>query len=306
MDEFTTEPQVRNVSNSEVTCFLSCRRQYIYAFVMELAPKETPMPLARGSIGHEAFQFYWEARLNEANHEQAMKASNQAFLKPCENTSIDVVMNTQFLFTRYMNAHEIEYMREWKPLGTEQQVDLSITSSLNMTIKYDLYYEEVRTGKKRILDYKFAYDFWNFDDHDLNGQMPKYIAAMQANGLDVDGGVLEEIRTRPLGDAKSREASNLWRRTPYEPSRARKRSVLQQHVQASLEIEQFRNMSIEEQREKAIPVLNKHGACKFCNFKSLCNSELEGKSDLSVDIRVDYAQSTYGYNKKPEDFFEIL
>lgn len=304
MFEEDTTP-VRNISNSEVTCWLSCRRQYRYAFLLELAPKETPEPLARGSIGHQFFEFYWRARMEGFNHEKSVQAGNEAFKNPVEQTSIDVVMKTQFFCHRYINAHEVEYTQRWKPLGVEQRYDLPLTNSLNMAIKYDLFLQDLQTDKNYILDYKFAYDFWTPEDHDTNGQMPKYIAAMQANEFKVDGGYLEEIRTRELGAEKQKEARNLWRRTHYNPSYYRKQSVLKQHVGASLEIEQFRALPAEEQEAKALPVLNKHGACKFCNFKNLCNSELEGATDLSVAIRVGYQQSTYGYNK-PEDFFEIL
>lgn len=299
-------PVQRNVSNSEVTCFLSCKRMYEFAFMQELAPNVTPDPLARGSIGHQFFEFYWKARIDGDSHDKAIEAGNQAFLNPCENTTLDVVMNTQYLVTRYMDFHKELYTTKWKPLGAEEQFNLPLTSTINMTIKYDLYFEDLTTGKRHILDYKFAYDFWNIDDHDLNGQMPKYIAVMQANGMQVDGGYLEEIRTRSLGKEKLKDPKNLWKRTAYVPSQARKKSVLQQHVAASLEIEKFRRLEPTEREYAALPVLNKHGACKFCNFKDLCNSKLEGKTDLSVDIRVGYQQSTYGYNKKPEDFFEIL
>lgn len=293
-------PNARNVSNSEVTCFLTCKRMYEYAFMQELAPKVTPDPLARGSVGHHFFELYWKGRMDGMNHQRAIEYGLTAFANPMENTTIDVLMNAQFLVMRYMQAHEDLYVNRWKPLGAEQQYDLPLTSSLNMTIKYDLYLEDMQTGKKYILDYKFSYDFWSPADHDLNGQMPKYIAVMQANGFKVDGGYLEEIRSRKLGEEKSRDPKNLWRRTPYVPSIARKQSVLRQHIAASLEIEKHRSLPPEERRLTALPVLNKHGACKYCNFKDLCNSEIEGKTDLSVDIRTGYTQSTYGYNKDKE------
>lgn len=297
--------KARNISNSEVTCFLSCKRMYEFAFMQELAPKEMSVPLARGSIGHQYLEFYWKARMAGASHTNAMEAGDEAFFNPCEQTTVDVLMETQFIVTRFV-THNEELFDSWEPLGVEEQFDLPMTSSLNITIKYDLYFRDRSSGLCYILDWKFTYDWWSIEDHDLNGQMPKYIAVMQANGLQVDGGYLMEIRTRKLGEEKSRDAKNLWKRTSYKPSHARKRAVLQQHISASLEIEKFRALPPDERRDAAIPVLNKHGACKFCNFKDLCNSMIEGKKDLSVDIRTGYVQSTYGYNKAPADQFEIL
>lgn len=287
-------PQVRNISNSEVTAFLACKRMYYYNFMLDLAPKNTPDPLARGSLGHLAFQNYVEARLNSSGHELAMKAGLATFQEAMANTSIDVVMQTQFLWTRYMEYHQ--GWPTWTLLGTEQRLDLRLTETLYFPIRYDLYFLDKNDGKKKLLDFKYTYDFWQVWEHDTNGQMPKYIAVMQANGHDVQEGVLEEIRTRPLGAEKSSDPKNLWKRTPYRPSNARRMSMLRQHVAASLEIEKFRALPDAEREVAAIPVLNKHGACKYCNFKDLCVSEIEGKKDLSVDIRVNYVKNTYGYN----------
>ena len=296
LESLMPAPTVRNISNSEVTTFLSCQRQYIYAFGYEIEPKVTADPLARGTIGHAFFEHYVLARLEGASHERAYRAGLEVFQNPPKDMPIDKVMFAQFLCQRYMDYHQ--GWPEWNLLGTEEKLEVQLTEDLKMVIRYDLYYEEIKTGKKKILDFKFSYDFWSPDDHDLNGQMPKYIAVLQANGLQCDGGTLEEIRTRKLGAEKSRDAKNLWRRTQYNPSIARKESVLNQHIMAALRIREFRQLPFEEQRQQALPVLNKHGACKFCNFKDLCNSELEGKQDLSVDIRVGYRTNTYGYNNE--------
>lgn len=293
--DFVEAPKARNISNSEVTSFLSCRRMYRYAFVLELAPKLTPTPLSRGTLFHYAMELYWRARLVHKPHEESMEFAMEAFVNPPEPTGMDVIMETQFLWTRYMNHHA--GFPGWRPVGTEEQIDTALTPTLNMTMKYDLYIEDLNINKFMLLDYKTSYDFWSPEDHDLNAQMPKYIAAMQGNGFTVDGGYLEEIRTRKLSDTNSRDPKNLFKRTRYFPSRAKKSAVLAQHIAASFEIEKFRNLSENEQRQAALPVLNKHGACKYCNFKDLCNSENEGKADLSVDIRTGYVQNTYGYNK---------
>lgn len=287
-------PLVRNISNSEVTVWLSCKRQYKYAFGLELQPKETATPLARGSIFHDAMHIYWRARMAGKSHEEAMLEAETAFTNPCEPTTVDVIMQAQYLWQRYMTFHA--GFPDMKPLGTEVKMDLPLTPTLNMTIQYDLYFQEISTGKCYILDYKLAYEFWTDEDHDLNGQMPKYIAVLQANGYQVDGGYLEEIRTRNLGAEKQRDPRNLWRRTRYMPSSPKKQAVLRQHIAASLEIEKYRNATPEERSLMELPVLNKHGACKYCNFKDLCTAELEGKKDLSVDIRVGYTHNTYGYN----------
>lgn len=299
IDFAKNDSQARNISNSEVTAFLSCKRQYEFAFIENLQPKETSLPLSRGTTFHLGMENYWKRRLAGEPHAKAFTfAAEETFSVIPEGFTLEAVMEAQFLWTRYMEFHQ--GFPDIEPLGTENQISLPLTPTLNTVIKYDFYFRKISTNKYAIMDYKTSYDFWQPEDHDLNGQMPKYIAVMQANGIRVDEGYIEEIRTRKLGAEKSREAKNLWRTTRYVPSAARKQSVLQQHIGASLQIEEFRALAAEDRAKEALPVLNKHGACKYCNFKSLCISLIEGKKDLSVDIRVGFEPNMYGYNNENE------
>ena len=287
---------MRNVSNSEVSTYLSCKRMYNFAFINNITPKETSDPLSRGTLGHLAFEYYVQARLNGSNHESAMKAGLYAFQEATQSKLIklDIILQTQMLFIEYMEYHQ--GWPEFKLLGTEQRKDLQLTDTLNMTIRYDLYVEDLRTGERAIGDYKFTFDFWSPDEHDLNAQMPKYITVMNLNNERVDYGFLEEIRTRTLGKDKAADPKNKWRRTIYRPTAPMKSNMIRQHVAASLEIEKHRALSDEERDAVSIPVMNKHGACRYCNFKDLCHSMNQGAKDLSVMMDSNYTQNTYGYN----------
>lgn len=282
----------RNISNSEVTTFLSCKRQYDFAFIDELTPLKTADPLARGTGFHYAMELYWNARIAGKSHDDAYyDAELKGFAELPEGWSLDMLMAAQFLWRRYMNFHN--GFPGWKPIGTEVKLTVVLTPSLSMSIKYDFYYFDETKNKFILLDWKLSYDFWKDEDHELNGQMPKYIAALQRNGFKVDEGCLAEIRTRSLGKDKSADPKNLWRFTRYNPSTAKKRAVLQQHISAAMQIEKHRALPPEERKLESIPVLNKFGACKYCNFTSLCTSMLEGKQDLSVDIRVGFKHNDY-------------
>lgn len=287
---------MRNISNSEVTTFLSCRRMYVFAFGegYGLEPKVMSVPLFRGNVGHEAFQRYAEARCSGDSHEKSLQAGQDVFPQAMRANPnlMDTVMETKFLWDRYMAFHK--GWPEWRLHEPEQKFDLKLTDDFKITIRYDAKVEEIKSGRILMGDYKFTYDFWTPEEHELNGQMPKYIAVMQANGLRIDGGFLEEIRTRNIKD----DPKKMWRRTHYYPTAAKKMNMLKQHIAASFEITEFRALPKEEQMFRAIPLLSKHGACKFCNFKDLCNSMNEGKKDLSVDIAHGYQANTYGYNKE--------
>lgn len=286
--------ETRNISNSEVTTWLSCRQQYAFAFGLGITPKETSTPLARGTLGHLAMQYYIEARIGGEDHDRAMIASDRAFDEAMrDDGDIAMILETKMLYTRYMAVHN--GWPEWELLGTEQALELKVTDTITIPMRYDLLVRRLSDGKVLVGDFKFTYDFWQAKDHDLNPQMPKYIAIMAANGMEIHGGFLEEIRTRALGKEKTADHRNLWKRTHYFPSIAKKRSMLKQHVAASLEIMSYRAAPDDEKAALEIPVLSKHGACRYCNFSDLCASKLDG-GEIEYAISTQYVQNTYGYN----------
>lgn len=290
-----------NVSNSEAIAFISCKRMWEFAFGFNLAQKVTPKPLARGTLGHSAFEAYVNARLGGDSHESAVQAGLAVMQAAMSYILPDIIMEVQFLWTRYMSSHN--GWPEWELVGTEQRVDLQLTETLAMPIRYDLMVREKNTGKLKIVDYKFTYDFWKPSDHDLNPQMPKYIGVMKANGEPVEGGFLEEIRTRNM---KNLDPRGLWKRTPYNPPLAKIQQMLRQHVAISMAIEQYKTTGTPEERlRNSIPVLNKYGACQFCNFKEPCNSLNSGVTDISVQLRTDFVSNTYGYNHQGRFLDEI-
>jgi hypothetical protein len=286
-------PTHRNISNSEVTAFLSCTQMYDFAFMRNLAPKVTPKPLARGTLGHLAFQYYIEGRLEGLSHAQSLQGADRAFNEAMDTISMDIVMQTKFLFTRYMEFHN--GWPEWELLGTEQSLVLKVTDEITIPIRYDLMVRELSSNRILVGDFKFSYDFWRPIEHSLNAQMPKYVTIMQANGIKVAGGFLEEIRTRPLGAEKSANYKNLWKRSLYFPTHAKKRNTMKQHIATSLKIMEYRALPDAEREMATIPLLNKFGACKVCNFAELCASKLDG-ADIEHFIATAFVPNTYGYN----------
>lgn len=292
-------PESRAISNSEVTTFLSCKEQYNFAFMLNLAPKEEARHLSRGNLGHGWFEHYIRARLHGDNHQDSMKAASAYLVGQLRNgAKPDVISEVQMLCNRYMAYHN--GWPDWELLGTEERLDLKLSDTLTLPIRYDLFVRHKPTGRQLIGDFKFTYDFWSVDDHRLNPQMPKYISVMRANGYQVDGGFLEEIRTRRITakDKLAEPDKHLWKRSNYIPSRSNLLNTLRSHVAASLDIERHRALDPKTRADETVPVRNKYGPCKYCAFVDLCVAKIEGKQDLSVDIRVGFIENAYakGYN----------
>jgi hypothetical protein len=49
----------RRISQSEIGCFLQCRRKHYWRYVRGLAPLKVPLPLAVGSAVHEGLALFY-------------------------------------------------------------------------------------------------------------------------------------------------------------------------------------------------------------------------------------------------------
>ena len=283
----------RPISNSEVTSWLFCTQQYWYGFMLNIEPKWLNDPLTIGNIGHNALQAYADARLEGMNHEQALKAIEDTYWVPLLNERperIDRIMQVKEILIRYHNYRK--GWPEWEILGAEQRHDMPITEEFSLPMRYDLLVREVTSGKIYLVDYKFTYDFWKPEDHELNVQFPKYISILTANGMKVDGAYLEEIRYRSMKDMTFEKH---FKRTFYSPSNASRRNSLLQHIKASKQIVKFHAMTPEEQEEEVVGLYNKF-YCKGCHFKDLCISKLNG-GDITYTIQTRFVDRSYGYEE---------
>lgn len=283
------------ISNSEVTTFLGCKRKHFFAFELGLEPKDQDKALLRGTIGHEIL-----SKVAQAIKDQTAKPLKVVLDEALQDAMhqgwpIDLVLEVSVLVTDYLK--HVKWWADWEILGTEDELHIPLTEQVHGGMRYDLLIRERATGRVYVVDFKFTYDFWSPHDHEINGQMPKYITFLQLSGHHIDGGLLEEIRTRKLSAQSQNDPSALWKRTAYHPTKARKRTMLRHHVAASLEIAAHRALPLQERFNRSLPVLDKYGSCKFCSFKDLCTSAIEGAelNELGTAIRELYQHNTYLY-----------
>lgn len=281
----------RPISNSETGSWLQCTQKYWFEFVLKIEPKTLSDPLSIGNLGHEALQRYGEARLEGATHDKAQEVAEAEVLVPAINNArdrVDNVLKVQDIVRRYHSYRQ--GWPEWEILGVEQRHDLKITDEFSLPMRYDMLVRDRKTNKKALVDYKFTWDFWTPEAHEINIQFPKYVSILNAAGMDVQGAYLEELRYRPMKDMSF---DKHFKRTAYFPSLASRRNALKQHVKASKQIVRFHELSEAEQEEQIIPILSKH-ICKFCSFQNLCTTKLNG-GDISYSIETQFVDKTYGY-----------
>lgn len=290
----------RPISNSEVGSWLQCTQKYWWEFVLNLAPKQLSDPLTYGNLEHDGFQAYALCRLNGMSHDSAMAEVHATYwLKMMEATNDPaLVMHAMDIWNRYHAW--AKGWPDWEIIGTEQRLDLKITDEYSLPMRYDLLVRDHKTGKLLLVDYKLTYDFWQQEKHDMNIQFPKYLSVLNANGYEVQGAMLIELRYRKMKDMSN---DKHFKHTPYFPSHAIKRNALVQHVKASKQIVEFRNLPEKQQEEAVTPVLLPH-ICKYCDFQQLCLGKLHG-ANLDYTIETQYGPKDYGYEPIEEEVGEI-
>jgi hypothetical protein len=291
---FNVGTDMRNISNSEVATWLACKRQYYYEFDLNLEPKSGSSALDNGTLLHEVLAFYYDGLKAGLSHAQAVEVARKhlmTFMATVGMYELDTIMKVDKLLQGYWDYYQGD--PDWEILEVEKSYELPISPSFTFAMRLDLLVRVRSTGKVLLVDHKTAYNFWSQDDMELNPQFPKYIGALRANGIYVDGAILNQIRTRSI---KNPTTDQLFKRAPYKPTPAKINEAMKEQVISSQEIAQWRELPLEVRKDRAVRVLQKAGVCKWCNVKSLCLSEYDG-GDITTAIQNDYRQNTYGYNK---------
>ena len=285
--------EARRISNSEVGTWLTCKAKYRFAFDMKLEKINKSEALNRGILGHEVLEQYYSCLRDGMSHDAgvvvAVNYLQTVMIDHPEQA--DMCMELHTLLTRFW-----DYWRgnpDWKILETESAYDLEITEQFTMPMRLDLLVQEIATGKIYLVDHKFCYDFWNEDDIALSPQFAKYVGALRANGIVVDGCILNQVRYRKL---KDNDPEKSFKHTYVKPSDAKIKNTIKEHIQSSVEIVAYRDNTIEERERLSVKVLNKM-VCKGCDYKNLCMSELDG-GEIDFLIENEYKPNSYDYNKE--------
>jgi CRISPR/Cas system-associated exonuclease Cas4 (RecB family) len=290
VDAYIDDP--RRISNSETSAWFKCKTSYYFAFVMKIEKIKRSEALTRGIIGHEILADYYSVLKETKSHDTAVHSAQSFMLRWVMDNPDDtnIVMELKTLLERYWGywgGHP-----DWEILHVEDAFDLEITADFQMPMRLDLLVKEVSTGRIYLVDHKFCYDFWSQDDITLSPQFAKYVAALKANGINVDGCLLNQIRYRKMKDP---DPTKYFKMTADKPSQSRINVNLSNHVKASLEITDYRNLPEDQMKAATTQVLNKM-VCKSCDFKQLCISQLDG-GELEFAIETEFQPNTYDYNK---------
>lgn len=291
------------ISNSEVDSFLTCERKHLFAFGFKKEAKRTSRSLSIGIVGHEILAEYYRALQGGANkglaEQAAMKHLTGILRKDVYDPEALTVVHA--LISRYIAQDTLA--GNTKILEVETDFYLPINKDYWYAMRLDLLVEALvgsQRGNVLLVDHKFTYDFYTYDDLKLNPQMPKYVSAVRFASYPVSDAYINQIRTRfPAHLIGKKTNEDLFNRAPVGITTERVRSALSHQMAISKRIIERRKMPIELQIEEAVPVLNKM-ICRNCPFKSACE-RMEDGLPAEKALGPEYKQRVYGYSKEESD-----
>jgi len=285
---------VRRISQSEVTTWLSCRAKYRYEYDMDLEPVTSSEALSKGNLGHDVLEVYYRCLMDGAAQDDAITEARKVYMGALDTYGMEIIAAIDPLLQGYWRYYPSD---EFEILAVEELFDLPVTEEFSMPSRLDLIVRRKKDRKMGIIDHKFMGEFPTPQMVNLNGQQIKYRFLMTALDYPIEFATLNVIRTRKMKDPSPEQ---LYRRFDVPTSVAKTQAVLRQQIVASKEIVRYREQPEDVRKNLAVPVLNTL-VCKFCSFKELCSSEMDG-GDIEYLIANEFQQKeSYGYNFDEQD-----
>ena len=287
----------KTISNSEVSSYLTCQRKHFYAHGLGIQPKTTSVSLSRGVIGHEMLAEYYSVLQEDPRN--IIVARNRAYDRLDQhaiggNADLPMLVELRQLVSFYFDFHADD-TKLFDILEVEKYYKMPLSQEYQYGMRLDLLVQ-MKTGpyigEKIIIDHKFLYAFPDASDIMLNAQLPKYIATLRQNGMDVKRGMLNTLRWR-VTKANTENAIERFKRDIITPTDIEIRNIMKDQVLVSERITHDMGMGIKAYGETATRVLNKM-ICQNCPFQSPCKTELMGE-DISLMLQTDFEKNTYGY-----------
>lgn len=295
---------MRRVSNSEVATWLTCRRQYFYAFDMAIAPKGNPggnpkvSTLAIGTLGHEILGVYYSLLMEgytvEVATQECRNILTQMMIVP-KGYSQEVVVALTKILERYWSFYAKSDHEKYEVLAVEKEYDLPLTEDFSYVFRFDLLLKERGTPKIGLVDHKFKYDFFSDEALNLSGQLPKYIGALRYNGIFPSFVWINQIRAKP--PAQNWTSKDFFKRPPINPSNTKVANAMREQIIASQEITEWREQPMEIKKATALRSMDSFpNPCGKCPYNLLCRMEYDG-GNISHVVAADFGPNTYNYNK---------
>lgn len=287
----------------------NCERAWLFGYHPEtkLRPKTFGVALERGITGHKVLEhFYKELKETEDYDTSAQSAMNYllekrvAAVMALDEGKIEMLNHLAEILTAYFE-HYKQDIEDWEILEVEEfhLLEWEGESSVYLPMRLDMVVRWKRGqwhGETSAVDHKFTNDFWDMWKLRLNSQQPLYMKALRASRFAgypkpvVKRAVINQIRTRKV---KELVPANTFKRSIIEADPVAMEKLFENHLKRAKRFERFKRMSYSQAHEETEANWGSQD-CKFCFFKSLCATDLEGGDMRQIALH-EYEESDYGY-----------
>lgn len=264
------------VSFSEVYAWQTCTRQFYYHYGLGLTPIEDKDSISKGTQGHRLLQNFYRGIQRGLSKEEALEEMRELFREEKTHEFIEVWMMVE----EYINTLKLE----GEALLVEEAFVIPVAGEYDLSIGFtpDLVWNQ--KGKKIIIeDYKFVGRMWAKSKLSRYTQIDLYNTFLSKMGYDVSKGILRFFNL----------TTYKFPHQTYTPSQVRLDNLYKEFVRSALEIQEFKNLPLDEQNEIATRTIN-YTVCQWCSYVFPCNLELDGK-DASRTLATQYKPNKYGY-----------
>lgn len=264
------------ISQSEVTTFNSCQKRHQFSFEAKLEPRRQSEAIVKGNAGHKFLEVFLQTRDEDA----ALMAAIE----------VDPVQASMIMARLKLWIKEVFPTLGWREIvETEKTHYLTVDEfehdgnqvRLIFPFTADALVRNVR-DELILVDHKFLSDPYSDDTVKVAKQLPLYIGALRAEGVNVSHAMYNIIRTRS-------NATEYFVQTKVNPSDKKVQTLFREQVEV------MRAIAIRRlEKPKFVLHASDPHACKWCPFVVPCNESLDGKIDKN-GLRANFQRNSYGY-----------
>lgn len=264
------------VSYTMVVSWQTCKWEFFYRFGLGLAPAQESNSINIGVHGHKLLENFYRAIQNGMDRKSARLAiQHQVAANPPAE-----LLKAWVLVDNYIRD---ELRLDGSVVKCEEPIIAPVAPDFDLSIGItpDLLWH--RTNKWYDLeDYKFIGRAWSDKKKSRYMQLNLYNVILRKLGYPISKGVLRFFNVE-TGKTSYKV---------YEPDQTTLDNIFKEFMVSAFEVQEFLNLSIPEQRERATRTLN-YNICQFCSYEYPCTLELQGK-DASKTLATQYVENTRG------------
>lgn len=305
------------ISNSQIMSFQKCQKRFFFEHVLDLKPKEYPIPMMKGTHGHTMMQKFFECMMwgpivgydedypdipayanRPGTYEECVAAINPFLEELLQEENSAEFMS---VYRHVLAFGAMVFAKPWFPVAVELSQAYGVSEDLEYVFTPDICFEWTmgpHKGKRFLLDYKFTGQYWSVREVNMMQQLPKYVAYWNlVEELKVSQAGIIMLNTRAAAAATG---TGLFKLEWIPISKKKLETVRRENEELMVQVAHAKSSFAPSDY---LRTTDPH-QCRLCVFADdLCPADLEGR-DTSRMIERNYEINTYfkdNYETEPKE-----